>query len=284
MVGGLRVDSVVTVMDPRQGRMVQFGLDGQHLVTRRVKNPKTPDGMEIPLGRVVTLRNEVTVGVTAGWYAMGRDAVSEPSNHVVLGFPGSGGSDTIASYHFGNARWRSASEMGIFNPGFGDGGDWVAVGDSVIVVADGATGELIMFIAETGRWDTVADIGAWFAVDTVHMGVSGRPVSRADKRRAETDLRGEDPDLPPQIDIDGWPEHWSVATNLLVADDGKVWAERVVYGDDRQHWTEVDLYGPERRQFLLPEGFRLRAIAIGRLYGAASDGFGVQRLGILRLR
>ena len=37
------------------------------------------------------------------------------------------------------------------------------------------------------------------------------------------------------VDIDGWPDHWSVATNLLVADGGKVWAERAVYGDDRQH-------------------------------------------------
>jgi len=72
-----------------------------------------------------------------------------------------------------------------------------------------------------------------------------------------------------------------VATSLLVSDDGKVWAQRVVDGDERQHWTEVDLQGPLRRHFILPERFSLRAIAGGKLYGVARDELDVQRVAIL---
>ena len=62
-----------------------------------------------------------------------------------------------------------------------------------------------------------------------------------------------------------------------------MWARQVVDGDGRQHWTEVDRDGPERRQYVLPERFRLLAVAGGALYGVAVDELGVQSVGKLQL-
>ena len=242
-------------------------------------------GINVPVGWTVPLRNGVTATVTLGWYSYGGNAVSDPFNHVLLEFPGVAGADTIATYHFGKARWQGGGRMSGFDPRFGDGGAWAAMGDSTIVVADGATGLVVFYTARAPRGvPNVSDIGAWFAVDTVSQGSSARRVSPSDRARAESDLRRARPDLPTQVDIDGWPAHWSVATDLLVADDGNVWARQVVYGDGRQHWTEVDRHDTGRRRFVLPERFRLLAVAGGALYGVLADELGVQRVGKLQLR
>jgi len=113
------------------------------------------------------------------------------------------------------------------------------------------------------------------------MGIEGLPVSNGDREQAEADFRRDNPNVRGRVTFAGWPSHWSVATSLLVSDDGKVWAQRVVDGDERQHWTEVDLQGPLRRHFILPERFSLRAIAGGKLYGVARDELDVQRVAIL---
>ena len=282
--GGLQVDSVVTVIDQRQRRIVRFGLDGEHIETRRL-GAAVAGGAHVPVGWTVPLRNGVTAAVTLGWYAYGGNAVGEPFNHVLLAFPAGAGGDTIATYHFGNARWQADGIMGAFNPRFGEGGAWAAMGDSAIVVADGVTGLVAFYTARTPRpLANVSDISAWFAVDTVSLGFSARRVSPSDRVRAEREeLRRAEPNLPAQVDIDGWPEHWSVATDLLVADDGNVWARQMVGGDGRQHWTEVDRYGTERLRYVLPERFRLLAVADGWLYGVALDEFQVQRVGRLQL-
>ena len=273
--GGLRVDSVVTVMDQRQGRLVRFALDGEHLDTRRVRGP---------VGSVMPLRNGVTATLTMGWYSFGENAVGNPFNHVILGFPGAPAADTIATYHFGNARWTGDGRMGVFNPRFGNGGAWAVMGDSAIVVADGSNGSVVFFTARSSRRLTnVSDLGAAFAVDTVSLGSSADPVSSSDRIRAERDLRQGETNLPAQMDIDGWPDHWSMATDLLVANDGRVWARQVVYGDGGQHWTEVDRHRPERTRYVLPERFRLLAVADDKLYGVALDELGIQRVAMLNL-
>lgn len=116
-----------------------------------------------------------------------------------------------------------------------------------------------------------------FTLDGEHL------VTRADRERAEADFRRER-NVRGQVTFEAWPSHWSLATSLLVSDDGKVWARRAVHEDERQHWTEVDLHGPLRRHVILPEGFSLRAIADGRLYGVATDELDVQRVAFLDRR
>lgn len=270
----LRVDSVVTIPDVRQVRVSRFTLDGEHLETRRVSGPV------VPSAGLAVLRHGVTVYVTSVNYIMSSSGIAgDPYGHVTVAFAGSSQSDTIASLPGGSVMWTAAGRMSLFRTGFGASGAWTTMGDSAIVVADGITGTISVFTVpdppgmETGT--------PRLSVDSVAMGIAGRPVTRADRERAEADFRSDRPNVRGQVTFEGWPTHWSVAINLLVSDDGKVWARRAVREDERQHWTEVDLHGPLRRHVILPERFSLRAIVGGRLYGVATDELGVQHAATL---
>ncbi|MXY31495.1 MAG: 6-bladed beta-propeller [Gammaproteobacteria bacterium] len=270
----MRVDSVVTIPDMRQVRVSRFTLDGEHLETRRVSGPV------VPSGGLAVLRNGVTVYATAVRYTMGSGGPgSDPYGHVTVGFTGSNRSDTIASLHGSSVMWQAAGTMSLFRTDFGAAGAWTTMGDSAIVVADGITGTISVFTVP-GSPGMEADTPQ-LSVDSVAMRIEGLPVSNGDRERAEADFRRDNPSVRGRVTFEGWPSHWSVATSLLVSDDGKVWAQRVVDGDERQHWTEVDLQGSLRRHFILPERFSLRAIADGKLYGVARDELDVQRLAIL---
>ena len=269
----LRVDSVVTIPDVRQVRVSRFALDGEHLETRRVSGPVAPSA------GLAVLRNGVTVYVTSVHYTMSSSGFGgDPYGHVTVGFAGSSRSDTIASRHGASVMWTAAGRMSLFRTGFGDSGAWTTMGDSAIVVADGITGTISVFtVPDSPRMETDTPR---LSVDSVTMGIVGLPVTQADRERAEADFRRDNPNVR-QVTFKGWPSHWSVAIDLLVSDDGKVWARRAVHEDERQHWTEVDLYGPLRRQVILPERFSLRAIAGGKLYGVARDELGVQHVATL---
>ena len=270
----LRVDSVVTIPDVRQVRVSRFTLDGEHLETRRVSGPVAPSA------GLAFLRNDVTVYVTSANYTMSSSGIGgDPYGHVTVGFAGSSGADTIASWNGASVMWTTAGRMSLFRTDFGTSGAWTTMGDSAVVVADGITGTIsILTVANSPM--VVTDIPQ-FSVDSVTMGIAGCPVTRADRERAEADFRRDRPNVRGQVTFDGWPSHWSVAIDLLVSDDGKVWARRAVHDDERQHWTEVDLYGPLRRHVILPARFSLRAIAGGKLYGVATDELGVQRVALL---
>ncbi len=145
------------------------------------------------------------------------------------------------------------------------------------VVAFGIAGTIAIFgVPDSPGMETETP---QLSVNTVAMGIAGRPVTRADRERAEADFRRNNPNVRGQVIFEGWPTHWFVAINLLVSDDGRAWVRRVVRGDERQHWTEVDLQGPLRRQVILPERFSLRAIMGGKLYGVASDETGCSARG-----
>ena len=272
----LRVDSVVTIPDVRQVRVSRFTLDGEHLHTRRVSGPVAPSA------GLAVLRSGVTVYVTSVHYTMGSVGIGgDPYGHVTVGFAGSSRADTIASRHGGSVMWQAAGRMSLFRTGFGDPGAWTTMGDSAIVVADGITGTISVFkVPDSPGMETDTPR---LSVDSVTMGIAARPVTRADRERAEADFR-RDRNVRGQVTFADWPSHWSLAISLLASDDGKVWARRAVHEDERQHWTEVDLHGPLRRHVILPEGFSLRAIAGGRLYGIASDELGVQRVAFLDRR
>ncbi len=270
----LHVDSAVTIPDMRQVRVSRFTLDGEHLETRRLRGPV------VPSAGLAVLRNGVTVYVTSVRYTMSSSGVGGDSyGHVTVGFAGSSGSDTIASLHGASVMWQAGGRMSLFRTGFGDAGAWTTMGDSAIVVADGITGTISVFtVRDSRRMETDTPL---LSVDSVTMGIAGRLVTQADRERAEADFRSERSNVRGRVTFEGWPSHWSVAIDLLISDDGKVWARQAVYEDERQHWTEVDLYGPLRRQVVLPERFSLRAIVGGKLYGVASDELGVQRVALL---
>ncbi len=275
-VNDLRVDSVVSVTDMRQQRVSRFTLGGEHLETRRAGGAAN-NGTAVPSGGLAFLRNGAVVKETRGFYTFraGGIVAGDPYHHLILESPAGNRTDTIASWRFDSVSWV-AGPMSMFSSDFGDAGAWAAMGDSAVVVANGYNGAITVFTAPRSPGQETAT--AWLSVDSVAMGVMGRPASAADRERAEADFRSEQPNLPRRVTFGDWPTHWSVATSLLISEDGKVWARRAVYGDERQHWTEVDLHGSLGRHFILPERFSLRAIADGKLYGVARDEMDVQRV------
>ena len=272
----MRVDSVVTIPDMRQVRVSRFTLDGVHMETRRVSGPV------VPSGGLAVLRNGVAVRATAASYTMSSSGVGgDPYGHVTVGFAGSSRADTIASLHAGSVMWQTARRMSLFRTGFGTAGAWTTMGDSAIMVGDGITGTISVFtVPDSPGMETGTPR---LSVDSVTMGIAGRPVTEADRERAEADFRRDNPNVRGRVTFAGWPSYWSVAVGLLISDDGKAWARRIVHGDERQHWTEVDLHGPLRRHVILPGRFSLRAIAGGKLYGVARDDLDVQRVAFLDL-
>lgn len=262
----LRVDSVLTLIDPRLGRVVRFSLAGEHLeTTRQEGRPVTPDGMEVPLGEMTSLSGGYRIGGTVGWYAYGRARNGEPMrgdpfSHVLLVNPEGRRVDTLASYHIDSGRWDAPGRLGgNVEPGLGVSGAWAVVGDSMAVLADGIAGTLTRIRIRDGV--PVAD--------TIDLGIRARPVSDLDMANIEARLREERPGLPRRLEFE-MSEGWSVATALLPGHDGEFWLRQAVRGD-RQEWVVVRPGSSRGWRVIFPERFALRAIHDGYLYGVATD-------------
>ena len=140
----LKVDSVLTVTDPRLGRTVRFSLDGEHLeTTTQQGRPVTQYGMEVPFGNVASLPDGYLIGATVGYYAFGQSSDGsplhgDPFSHTLLFHPDGLQVDTLASYHINAGRWDAPERLGgNFEPGLGVSGEWTVVGYSMAVLADG---------------------------------------------------------------------------------------------------------------------------------------------------
>jgi len=204
----LKVDSVLTVTDPRLGRTVRFRLDGEHLeTTTQEGRPVTPYGMEVPFGNVASLPDGYLIGATVGYYSFGQSSDGsplhgDPFSHILLFHPDGLQVDTLASYHINAGRWDAPERLGgNIDPGLGMSGAWAFVGDSMAVLADGIAGTL-----------TRVRIGdAAPLADTFDLGMRARPVSDRDMADIEARLREEKPDLPRRLEFE-MAEGWSVAT------------------------------------------------------------------------
>ena len=267
----IRVDSVLTVVDPRLGRIVRFGFDGSHLETTSQKGrPIAHDGMEVPLGDVAPLRGGFAVGATAGWYGFGKEAHSHPFTDILLFHPDGTRVDTLASYHINAGRWDALGRLGgNLDPPFGRSGSWTALGDSMVVLADGIAGTLTR-ISFRGR-SPVAD--------TLDLGMRARPVSSRDLAEIEARLRDEKPNLPRRLVFD-LAEGWSVATGLLPGQENEFWLRQAV-GGEQQVWVVVKPETREQWRVILPARFALTVIYGGRLYGVARDELDVPSVGAI---
>jgi hypothetical protein len=180
---------------------------------------------------------------------------------------------------------------------FGAGGAWVRSGDSLLVHADGYSGEV--------TWYAVGNRGATVTARGL-LGRSGREATPEDVQ-AETDrlngmalaVRGRDPSSADSLDFAaellGAPTRWSVATTAIAADDGAVWiginriyhvavdaANGVRVGEDNT-WAVFPASGEAFTVTLRPL-FRLTAVAGGRLYGFVDEGAGESRIAVYTLR
>lgn len=266
----LKVDSVLTVTDPRLGRTVRFSLDGEHLeTTRQERRPVTLYGMEVPFGNVASLPGGYLIGATVGYYSFGRSSDGsplhgDPFSHILLFHPDGSQVDTLASYHIDSGRWDAPERLGgNIEPGLGVSGAWAFVGDSMAVLADGIAGTLTR----------VRIVDGAPVADTFDLGLRARPVSDRDMANIEARLREEKPDLPRRLEFE-MAEGWSVATALVPGRDGEFWLRRAVEGEG-QEWVVVRPGSPRKWRIVLPERFRLSAIHGSYLYGVARDAFDV---------
>ena len=136
----LNVDTVLDVLDPRQGRIVRFTLAGDHIATRMTPKVANALGVRVPPLLVKPMSDGTTVAVTSGWYAS-EPRYSDPYERVLVVRPGTDQrADTAFSYHFGGARWRVGRHFGGVNVPFGSAGAADVLGDTALVVADGVAG------------------------------------------------------------------------------------------------------------------------------------------------
>ena len=132
-----------------------------------------------------------------------RDVVNDFRNTVVLLDPGSQSVDTLFSYHWGTAAWKTEAVASARGTPFGAAGAWALLGDTAVAMADGTAGTLTIVTTEAGSIRT----------NTFDLGFAGRPVTDRDLADLEATIRG-DRELPRKMEIDA-PSQWSVATSLI---------------------------------------------------------------------
>lgn len=270
--GIVRIDSILTVGDFRQGRYVRFSLDGRHLETVQAQRFADPGGGEKSLMGAVPLKGGFTVGMIPGNYRISfpRKAVYDLHNHVVLVAPGGESADTLLSFHWGDAGWMTNVVGAIQSTHFGAAGAWSVLGDSAVVLADGVAGTLTIVSPETGL----------VRGETIDLGFAGRPVTESDLDDLEEDIRARfDEDLPREMEIDA-PGYWSVATYVIPASDHVFWLRQGV-DDARQHWVIVDVETMGTWAVVLPERFRLTSIHGDLIYGVTRDELDVPSVGAM---
>lgn len=260
----IRVDSLLTIQDPMQGREVRFRLDGTHFDTRPVRRLKDNHGALRPARSWAMLNNGVLVRQYRPTFVWPPLENQEYLQHVVLAYPGSQELDTIASYHSGSSNWSIPDqEGGLLRTPFGEAGAWDVVGDTAIVVAHG--------VAATLTFVTPTDDS--FRADTFQLGLEAPAVGDRDVAEARADG-----DVPRRAVLFDVPEYWSVATDLLLGEDGEYWLRQAV-DDDREHWMVVIPGVVEMVRAVFPERFSLKAVHGGRLYGVATDELDVPSVG-----
>jgi len=265
----LAVDSLLTVGDPLQGRQVRFRLDGSHKETTRVPSFRRPNGREVPLMGVGSLRGGFTVGVIPVAYTAFRQGTSDFRETVVIVHPDNQSVDTVFSYRSELAAWQTETTASGRATPFGAAGAWSLVGDTAVVFADGIAGTLTVFKPQAGL----------FRADTFDLGLEARPVADRDLEDLEAVIR-KGMALSGEIQIDA-PTHWSVATHLIPDGDQVFWLKQAVEGQ-RVEWIAVNPgYTGEPTRVILPERFALSDVHRGFLYGVSRDELDVESVGRL---
>ncbi len=271
IVGDIAVDSLVTVGDPRLGRTVKFRLDGTHVETLRGRTVADP-AFALRMGSYRPLRGGAAVGGTLSHIAY-RPENSRPNVHVVVFMADGEKADTVLTYHSGAAGYKVRGTAGVFFPPAGSSGAWDASGDSLVFLADGIKGEVVVLNVGDGVIDTAAVLEA---------GRQGRKISDSDLRRIRDGLRDE-MGLPESFEIGNMPSHWSVASELVVVPTGDLWLRQATEHEDNS-WLVLDADLQDRVLAKLPVDFRLKAVSAGRLYGVVTDELDVPSIGAIQWR
>lgn len=169
---------------PETGPYGQVRRDGTHVETTPRRTVADPT-FTLRLGDYRRLRNGAAVGSTLSHIAH-RPANSRPNVHVVVFQPGDATLDTVLTYHAGASGYRIDGRSGVFFPPFGPSGAWDVAGDSMLYLANGVSGKVVVLGVDDTTIDTVA---------TIDMGKQGQMITQADLRRTRTRLV-EEMELP----------------------------------------------------------------------------------------
>ena len=254
----LLVNSVVTVFDGGQRRVSRFSLGGEHLETRRL-----PELRGLALVQAFPLQGDVWLGITSPRFSLGHPT-HDPYVRVLAVPAGTKRVDTLIALESGGAVWHPSGRAypwGVIDSGFGDGGAWAVLGDSLVVVAHGHDGWV--------RWYHASDSGLR-QVREIRLPGDSRPVTEADLRALKERVRREEQDdrgdpIASTVEIVG-SGRWSIASDAIFSDDGRLWIRGAVPAE-RLEWT---VFGPDGRRLgrqAVPESFRLHAVRGERLYG-----------------
>jgi hypothetical protein len=270
----LRVDTLVAVSDLGQQRMTYFSMDGRHLRTQR---DPTPGGL--PLLRVVALRNGQIVGVTPsvmGVSARGSGRTGSPFAAVIVA--GAGGSvDTLLRPHAGSALFHprdAAAPFGTFETHAGRGGAHAVLGDSILAVADGYSGQVTWYRAERQGLTRLR---------TRQLDSRSRAVTPDDVRRMERQLYAQFAELPRGLVVEP-PPRVSIATQALFAPDGSLWIRNTAGRGIAHVWTVFDQAGSVKMRLSLPTGFDLLHVSGDRLYGVTRTANDAPVVQVYRMR
>lgn len=273
-LSAIEADTVVVAWDPVTGSAIRYSLDGRVVDSERTR----PRGFDAGTAR--RLRNGSLVSVTAARFTHGE--LYDPYNRLVLSRPESTDlaaltQDTLAAIRSDAVFWYDAADGVPYSAAstpFGDGGAWSFIGDSVLVVADGYSGELTWYEAN----------GTGLAVvRRARVPVEARSVSDQDLANVEKSLRAERGGAVPREIVLRAPPSWSGIADLVVDDDGDVTYVGSPDADGRTYYWRALHSDDSLHVVPLPPDFKLKAVSDGVFYGVVTDELGVQQVVGLRV-
>lgn len=261
VIGAIYIEKEqLIVPDPMLRRMSAFTLDG-----RPVRTWSTPAAsMDGPASMRPMRDSAIVLASVARFDSRGIEA-SDP--WVVVRVHSASRVDTLLRYRDDVAFWvqRGTSVWNPIEAGFGDGGAWATHGDSLLVVANGYTGNV--------QWYSIDRRGARLlrsaAIGRVATPTTARDVAvvKDNFRVTHTAPRYANMD----IEFSGLPPGWSVASDAVFADNGSVWIASTERALTSNVWTIFPLSGGAPRVVSLPAGFKLEAVHGSLLYGSATN-------------
>lgn len=251
------------VLDHQQRRLGIFTPDGRHIKTDAL----APVGNDVPMTAVSRpVRHDWYLKSVTQIVTLGKQPAYDPFRYIVLQNIRTKRVDTVAKMRLdfvlgspGKADFGRA-----ITAGFGDGGAWTILGDSLIASVDGYDG--------TVRWHLISPAGPRL-IRTERIGRAGPRVTTADVREMESRIAAMPRWAGARLSFAGWPTHWSVATRALFGADGALW----VGGPNRVRktivWTKYPVVGAPIN-VELPQDYWLMWARDDRLFGHTTTSSG----------
>lgn len=264
-------DSLLFVSDLSARRLVVFRTDGRHVRTVSAER-NVGTGSAGPVIAIPSRGGQVEV--TAPGSINFRDDL-----YSRVLFRNAGRIDTLAIIPAGLftfvVQQRAASRPSFAATGFGDGGAWAVLSDTLLAHADGYTGRI--------RWFVLGGTGAQ-VVHTATMPGRPAPLLRAEfdsvRARLEASYRQRDPST--RLTVTGAPAQRSLATQAVFDAIGNLWVAGAPSGQTVR-WTVFSPRAQVLYTVMLPSSFRLNDVRGNRIYGRTMDADGVPIIRILEL-